>query len=168
MRMPWIIWPEAGGWSRPKLPRQVDNTSRMTAEQMHYLRSAQAPLDLTSRPAVPVPAAFRPSVLYRHQEGPPVAYRNYAPLPREAQSRRAQPYTVAPERRYVHALLQRYRQQAKPIRTWTPVYWHVFDFKSSRRLPVRPAVRFPTWNYAHVTEDEMVERARARAGLRRR
>lgn len=163
-RMYWV-GPEAGGYARPSQPRRVDGG---TAEDYKWLRSRDAPRDLTGRPTLPVPAAFEPSPNYRPRGAPAINWRQFSLLGRYMPSGLVQPYQVPVERRYVRTLIQRHRQQAQPIKRWCAVYWHVFDRKSARQLPQRPALRFPTYNFAQVTEEEMVERARIRAKLARR
>jgi hypothetical protein len=109
-----------------------------------------------------LPAAIKPSGLYRPRGGSGLLDR-YAGVP----SGMVRPYNIRVTRLYYRSLIQHpYRSRYQPIMSNCPRPEPQFWAKTSRALPVRPALAYPGKNYRGVTEEEMIKRARDRAGLR--
>lgn len=151
------VWPDAGGRADPDLPRRVDGGY---AEDYKWIR--RAPEDLTGRPRAFYPPAVRPSSLYEPRVGGGLLYR----YPGMGQGV-VRPFNIRVERSYLRDLIQHpYRSRYQPIMEWCPRPYHLYDLpKTARALPVRKALAYPTLNYRATTDEDMLQRARERAGL---
>lgn len=171
----WEGWPGVNKRQMPREPRRLGASANEPNEGTIFDRMAKhlrpAPGDMTSRPTFPYPPSYRPSSMYRPKGNPGSANwrQGYSGIFRHwgLPDGYVKPFGVTVERRYVHKLIQEpYRTQHRPILLWNERPYPVFDVKTTRSLPVRPAVAYPTWNLRPYDEAKAIENARARAGMR--
>lgn len=171
-------WPDPGGHSNPTVPRKIGFKAKEPEDgsimdwMAKHLRPA--PGDMTSRPTFPYPPAYRKSGYYDAKNnpgslnwrtgGPHQSSYRFSGIP----SGMVRPYGITVERKWLRDLIHRpYRTQHRPILLWNERPYPVFDVKTTKRLPVRPAVAYPTWNFRPYDEEKAIDLARKRAGLKK-
>lgn len=166
-----------GGYPKPRVPRTIGELAREPSTALYYAEMdkqlRKAPEDMTSRPTFPYPPALRKSGYYAPKSNPGSAgwRQGYAGIFRKwgLPDGFAKPFGVTVERRFLRKLIQEpYRSKHRPITYWNERPQPVFYTKTTRSIPVRPAVAYPSYNFRPYDEEKAIEQARARAGMRKR